>query len=158
MHLPHYLARKNTAQGYTLIELLVVLFIIGIIAAIAIPTYLGLIKKVKSCRNYFCIGLDPVQAGCATNIKTIKSTVFEGTKIELRYSAKCDASWSRATAAQKQPGSILYVEDLQGIAYGQYTIPVDQYTQHYSKMGSGKELIACVQFPSGEIACTDYNE
>jgi hypothetical protein len=136
-------------------ELLVVLFIIGILAAIAIPTYLNLIEKVKSCRNYLCIGLDPVVAGCAVNIKTIKSTVYEGTKIELRYSAKCDASWSRATAVQKQPGSVLYVEDLQGIAYGHYTIPADQYTQHFSNMGAGKELTACVQFPSGDIACTD---
>jgi prepilin-type N-terminal cleavage/methylation domain-containing protein len=155
LHLPHCCARKNTAQGHTLIELLVVLFIIGIFAAIALPSYLHFVQKVKSCRNYLCIGLDPVEAGCAVDIKTIKSTVVEGTKIELRYSPKCDASWSRATAAQQQPGSTLYVEDIQGISYGSYVIPGDQYTQHYSNMGPGKELNACVQFSSGETACTD---
>lgn len=147
-----YLARKETTQGITLIELLVVLFLIGILSAIAIPIYLSYIDKAKSCRNYLCIGRDPVEAGCATNIQTIKSTVIEGATIELRYSAKCDASWSRATAP---PGSTLYVEDLQGNVYGQYIVPVDQYAQHFSNMGPGKELKACVQFQSGEIACTE---
>ncbi len=37
----------NASRGFTLIELLVVIFIIGILSAIALPTFLRLISKAK---------------------------------------------------------------------------------------------------------------
>ncbi len=40
-------AKKDTEQGVTLIELLVVLSIVGILSAIAIPTYFSIVKKAS---------------------------------------------------------------------------------------------------------------
>lgn len=39
--------QRNTQKGFTLLELMVVLVIIGILAALAVPTYQGQVKRAK---------------------------------------------------------------------------------------------------------------
>ncbi|MEH2420605.1 MAG: type IV pilin-like G/H family protein [Nostoc sp.] len=54
--LQHILAKKNENEGFTLIELLVVIIIIGILSAIALPSFLNQANKAKQSEAKTYIG------------------------------------------------------------------------------------------------------
>ncbi|WP_019501409.1 type IV pilin-like G/H family protein [Pseudanabaena sp. PCC 6802] len=54
--LQHVLSKKNSEKGFTLIELLVVIIIIGILAAIALPSFLNQSNKAKQSEAKTYVG------------------------------------------------------------------------------------------------------
>jgi prepilin-type N-terminal cleavage/methylation domain-containing protein len=54
--LQHLLAKRDSEKGFTLIELLVVIIIIGILAAIALPSFLNQANKAKQSEARTYVG------------------------------------------------------------------------------------------------------
>jgi prepilin-type N-terminal cleavage/methylation domain-containing protein len=54
--LQHVLSKKDSEKGFTLIELLVVIIIIGILAAIALPSFLNQSNKAKQSEAKTYVG------------------------------------------------------------------------------------------------------
>jgi len=140
-------------------------FLIVVVAGVlGITIYLSIkdIKQPPLCHKESCINLDAREQKCDPDVKTIIEEKFKETKLQLRYSAKCDAAWSKGVVP---PNSILYVEDDQGKKYGYYKdskpalVPDDGIpSPHYGNMGPGKKLKACVQLPDNKHLCTKLAE
>lgn len=130
--------------------------VLGVVLVANIYFFINGSQKKQLCYRESCKNLDANNQKCDVprwNVQTLIKEEFKETTIELRYSAKCDASWSRA----KVPvGSILYVEDAQGEKYGEnYEVPNDKVLgEHYGNMGPGKKLKACVRLPDSKPLCT----
>ena len=55
-YIQHLISKKNNNEGFTLIELLVVIIIIGILSAIALPSFLNQANKAKQSEAKTYVG------------------------------------------------------------------------------------------------------
>jgi prepilin-type N-terminal cleavage/methylation domain-containing protein len=81
-------------QGFTLIELLVVIIVIAILAAIAIPTYLGQRAKAQDTAAYTLVrnGLTVVQSAI------VETGGYAGLTVDMLNDVESSIHWLRATS------------------------------------------------------------
>jgi type IV pilus assembly protein PilA len=110
--------RAQSEQGFTLIELLVVILIIGILAAIAIPAFLGQRARAQ----------DTAAKSAVREAQTAMETFYTDNQTYVATEAQLqDIEQSLATA----PGSTLVIS---GTAVDAYTLDVTSITGNHFKI------------------------
>jgi Protein of unknown function (DUF2690) len=132
-------------------------FIVGLFLTILLFIDIRLnyedLSSPSLCNGALCTNKDPGNMLCERDAKTLVTKIVEDIQIELRYSKKCNAGWSRASVP---PRSILYLQDANGTEYGRYSVTADTKAgDHFGDMGSGRQLRACVELPEGKHICTE---
>ena len=93
-----------------------------------------------SCNGATCRGQDPNITGCSQGAVNLTVRKLGGVRIELRYSARCNAKWARVTnlAGGQSPWTLAALSP-----WHDSVNVIQQKRVVWSKMWSGKGIAAC---------------
>ncbi|MEA5570529.1 type IV pilin-like G/H family protein [Calothrix sp. UHCC 0171] len=130
--LQHILNKKKNEEGFTLIELLVVIIIIGILSAIALPSFLNQANKAKQSEAKTYIGSmnRAQQAYFAENGAFVGSTAADFGQLGLgvstgtanyKYAIKGGGATATSVTNQAQPQKTAIKAYIGGVSVGTIT-------------------------------------
>jgi type IV pilus assembly protein PilA len=130
---------RSEDKGFTLIELLVVILIIGILAAIALPAFLGQRQK----------GQDASAKSDARNLVSSMESCYAGSETYIGCNTSSDVTQSGISTAGGVGQSTI-----SGLAVDGYTIVANSKSgNHFTIAKSGGSTITRTCNTSGQGAC-----
>ncbi len=142
------LSKKKDSEGFTLIELLVVIIIIGILSAIALPSFLSQAAKAKQTEAKSFVGT----VNRAQQAFRMENQNFTSTPADLQVNIP-------TTAAGDTSGNLYYVYTLSSPVNANTTtftaVPVNAETSTLRAYGGGVTVLGSGQTAAAACMTTD---